>query len=262
VRFVARKTEVRVPSEVRLRGRHAPSRADETVNYLELAGTADAEGHERLEPFRVRAKTAHEFDEWIRTFSYCVKSLGGAGTIVVVKFDEDELSEDDEARESSATVVPDDDDEDHPDAETKCVDRAELGTTVPPATEEDFDEVDDDERTAAVPASSETTPATEPLNKKTAAALVQADVVDAAYYYQDGDAAVGPVGVGELRDRWKQGTLEPGSYVYPSVLEDWVTIDAVPPLLRLLSPPKPPSARSGSSSRWKPPVAPAPQFTA
>uniref|UniRef100_A0A7S3NJX3 PH domain-containing protein n=1 Tax=Aureoumbra lagunensis TaxID=44058 RepID=A0A7S3NJX3_9STRA len=74
---------VQVPHEVKLRGRHAPRRHNAPVYYLELHRTADAFGKERAIPFALRATSHDEFNDWIKSLTYCVKSVGSAGHSLV-----------------------------------------------------------------------------------------------------------------------------------------------------------------------------------
>lgn len=78
VRFLPGKTRVNVPKEVVFTGKHAP-KPGQSIDYMELTGTADAAGQLRAFPFALRANSPLEFEDWRRTFNYAIKSQGLAG---------------------------------------------------------------------------------------------------------------------------------------------------------------------------------------
>ncbi|KAJ1456977.1 hypothetical protein M885DRAFT_438904, partial [Pelagophyceae sp. CCMP2097] len=55
---------IKVPDVVELRGRHRP-KLDEELNYFELHGVCDHEGHLRPRPFSMRAAKGNELLEWL-----------------------------------------------------------------------------------------------------------------------------------------------------------------------------------------------------
>lgn len=206
VKFIKNKTEVHVPTEVTLRGRHAPVDLAEPVNYLELLYTADDVGNERLEPFAVRAKTGDEFDDWLRTFNYMTRQLNEAPDTVV------------DMMAIPASVLNKNGHSSHGDA-VDDRDRAAVDDPIQPRSAEEEEEKDDDD-----------------------IEFDQAAFLDMDYYYQHrhtGDQH-GPVRFAGLRNAWKDGEITAHSYVYPRAIESWVPVGSLPILHRLLSPPKPP----------------------
>lgn len=205
VRFIKNKTAVHVPTEVTLRGRHAPVDDAEPVNYLELLYTADDVGNERLEPFAVRAKTGDEFDDWLRTFNYMTRQLNEApDTADVMPVPASVLNKN--GLDSKRDAVGDRD--------TTAVDDHIRLRSAEEEEEKDDDDIEFD----------------------------QGAFLDMDYYYQHrhtGDQH-GPVRFASLRSAWNDGDITAHSYVYPRAIESWVPVGSLPILHRLLSPPKPP----------------------
>ncbi|KAJ8610181.1 hypothetical protein CTAYLR_008747 [Chrysophaeum taylorii] len=211
VKFTKR-TSVHIPSAVRLRGRHAPTNEFESANYLELLHTADDVGNERLEAFAVRAKTTDEYDDWIRTFNHCVRTMGADNKTV------EEPERWSEVR--SKPIVPRFD----LDKKTNNVVSEPVPEEAPveePPTEEEEEEEEAEDSDLQ---------------------YSQEAILAMEFYYQNrhtGDQC-GPVNLAGLRDAWKADEIHKFSYVYPNVFDDWITIETLPILLRLLSPPRPP----------------------
>ncbi|KAJ8603376.1 hypothetical protein CTAYLR_004277 [Chrysophaeum taylorii] len=57
-----------------LKGRHAPSGGEDSY-YFELHKVTDATGRPRPFPFALRAFTQVEYDDWLRSLSFCVRQL-------------------------------------------------------------------------------------------------------------------------------------------------------------------------------------------
>lgn len=105
VRFLPGKTKMYVPEDVILTGRHKP-KDGQSLDYMELLGTADDQGKERSFPFALRTATLTEFNEWRRTFAYVIKSQGLAG----LRRGDEEKREDDSFEEAAPVDFDDDDD--------------------------------------------------------------------------------------------------------------------------------------------------------
>lgn len=203
VRFVRGKTTLNVPTEVTLRGRHAPAN-EEPSYYLELWSTADDVGNERLEPFAVRAKSESEYDEWLRTFRFLVgASEGSPGPKWAKPPGEIQPHQKPPPPDDDGATLP-------PDKELP----SEAESKEPPKEDDDDDDIK----------------------------FTQAAFLEMEYHYQHrytGDS-YGPVGIEGLRDAWNTDQIAKHSYVYPSKIEDWVTVVSLPILFRLLAPPRPP----------------------
>mmetsp|Transcript_12597 Transcript_12597/g.41297 ORF Transcript_12597/g.41297 Transcript_12597/m.41297 type:complete len:290 (-) Transcript_12597:589-1458(-) len=205
VRFIPAKTTVTIPNDVRLTGRHAPKEG-QPVDYMELVGTADATGAERTVPFALRAATLMEFNEWQRTFAYAIKSLGVAGF-------------------SSSSSTKDD--------AKASEDKVEEKQEEPRYGSLGFDEEDreyDDSDASPTPR------------------YTQDDLRDVDFYYQsdpqEGDSQKGPVGLAALRDAWKAEAIGPKTHVYTDAIGEWLPINDLPELERLLQPKPPPLPRT------------------
>lgn len=72
--------------------------------------------------------------------------------------------------------------------------------------------------------------------------FTQADFLQMEIHYQHKETGDqhGPCNIPELRRAYKAGHLYRQSYVYPAALEEWVLLESLPILLRLVSPPRPP----------------------
>mmetsp|Transcript_20092 Transcript_20092/g.62145 ORF Transcript_20092/g.62145 Transcript_20092/m.62145 type:complete len:498 (+) Transcript_20092:59-1552(+) len=73
VRILA-TSSVHIPDAVHLRGRHRPGKR-ESVNYFELRDVHDDEGRLRHRPFALRAPSAKELIQWLRTLEVCLSLI-------------------------------------------------------------------------------------------------------------------------------------------------------------------------------------------
>ena len=212
VTLIPGRTKVNVPDEVRLRGRHAPANTDEALNYFEVHPTLDGDGAERELPFAVRAPSAREFEEWIRSLQYALAKAR-------VRAAAPSTSAVDEAAAAMNAAF------------------ASLDTSSPRPT-------------SSTPGSSPRSRPSTDREERDAGGFGQTDYLEMEYYYQDLEGEQrGPVGFDGLRAAMTNGTIDDVSYVYTNRSDEWIELSALPTLLRLLqplseplSPPPPPKA--------------------
>ena len=251
VQLVAGRSRVVVPEEVRLRGRHAPRDSDETLNYFEVHDTRDESGHERAAPFVVRAPTPREFEEWLRSLQWCLKKLETKArapsndrdvataaaraemerAFAAVGVSESKQSESSAGRPSSQKAA----------SPRRSGDSASNSFGFTQASFLEMEHARCADRSL--------------MHRGDAAAatrLVRGDSSGARlrYYYQDmaGDQQ-GPVTFDGLREVWAEGKIDGLSYVYTNRCDEWIDLQRLPTLVRLLKPEPP-------KSKFKPPPPP------
>ena len=221
VRLIPGRTKVVVPEEVQLRGRHAPSSTEEALNYFEVHPTRDEGGAERAAPFVVRAPTSREFEEWIRALEYALKKAEVRSRGMTAAAVDEAASAMNAAFSGFHDEGPDYSVYDgyRPRGQSPRQGGAALHHSSADTSG----------------ANSPRTPSSENMG------FTQTAFLEMEYYYQDMDGEQrGPVGFDGLRNAFGNGDVDDVSYVYTNRSDEWIELRALPTLLRLLQPPKPP----------------------